>query len=99
MNYRVWILLLFTVTAYGQTDTPKSKLDSLYKVIERGDSIIRHQAETIKKLQGTSYVINNTFIQQPVLTRKQKTWRWIERALFFGAVGTVIILKLEASND
>ena len=101
MNFKIWILLLFTITAYGQTDTPKSKLDSLYKVIERGDSIIKYQANVIKALQDSieyeQYTINNIFLEEPgpYPNKRQKTKRWIERVLFFGAIGAVIYLKVK----
>ena len=93
--------MFISANTFAQTDAPKSKLDSLYKVIERGDSIIKYQANVIKALQDSikreQYTINNIFLEEPgpYPTKRQKTKRWIERVLFFGAIGAVIYLKVK----
>lgn len=112
MNCKVWILLLLTVNAYGQTlDGTKTdwclechhQVIYLYKALERGDSVISYQAGIIRKLQQDTirhenYVVNNTYPQQECEdcpTKKQKTRRWIERVLFFGAIGAVIVIRVK----
>jgi len=115
MCFKIWILLLLTVNAYGQTAEGEitTKMDwclechyqviDLLKVIERGDSTIKAQTNVIRILQQDTirhehYIVNNTYPPQECEkcpTKQQKTKRWIERVLFFAAIGTVIVYRVQ----
>jgi hypothetical protein len=115
MNYSIWILLLLTVNVYGQTAESEvtARIDwclechhhviYLLKVIDRGDSTIKAQANTIRILQQDTikhehYIVNNTYAPQDCEdcpTKRQKTVRWLERVAFIGGIIAVVIIRVK----
>ena len=91
MKHSVWILLFITANVYAQTPEAVIYKDYICSECQR-------RLNPQDTIENDLYIINNVFLPaepEPYPTKRQKTKRWIERVLFFGAIGAVIYLKVK----